>query len=227
MFMGCKPKIQSKKDFDKCIEPLKKQYSTLELHLIQDGFIDLETIDSDFKIQLGYTQKNNFTNVVLYDSLQHAFLHPIAAKKLLNAQKNLQRQYPNYTLYIFDALRPRSVQTKMWNVVKNTTKQKYVAKPSRGSIHNFGFAIDLSIYDKKTQQLIDMGTEIDHLGIEAEYRHNQRLLKQGKISKQAVNNRQLLRSVMSSAEFQPINSEWWHFNAISIKKARNSYKIVE
>lgn len=204
-----------------------RKYTALEQQIIQKGFIDLQTVSNDFKIELGYTKTDNFTNKVLYDSLQHAFLHPIAAEKLKAAQTILQQKYPNYSFFIFDALRPRSVQTKMWNVVKNTDKQKYVANPKRGSIHNFGFAVDLSIYNQETQQQIDMGTKIDHLGIEAEYRHNQMLVKQGKISEEAVKNRQLLRSVMVKAGFQPINSEWWHFNAISKEKARKEYKIVE
>lgn len=227
LFTSCKTKSKTNVQEEQNHLPEKVKYTVLEQQLLQNGFVDLKTVSNDFKIELGYTKADNFTNKVLYDSLQHAFLHPLAAEKLKIAQGFLQQKKPNYTFFIFDALRPRSVQTKMWNVVKNTPQQKYVANPRRGSIHNFGFAVDLSIYDKETQQLIDLGTKIDHLGIEAEYRHNQMLAKQGKITKKAVQNRQLLRSVMVKAGFQPINSEWWHFNAISKEKARKEYKIVE
>lgn len=72
----------------------------------------------DIEIDLMYTRADNFTGKVLYEDLQEAYLHPEAAKALLQAQKRLKELYPGYSLIIYDAARPMSVQQKMWNVVK-------------------------------------------------------------------------------------------------------------
>lgn len=202
----------------------KEEYSSYEKRLIKKGFQDVEQI-AGVRIDLTYTTKDNFVGQVLYDSLRHAFLRPFAYEKLAVAQTILQKEHPNYTVIVFDALRPNAVQHKMWEIVGGTPKEKYVASPSRGSIHNFGLAIDCSIYDTETSQLLDMGTAFDHLGIEAEYRHNAALVKQGKITEQAKENRELLRRIMTTAGFQPINSEWWHFNALSKQETRAKFEM--
>ena len=205
----------------------KTRYTAMENELLRQGFIDVKTIDSSLLVDLGYTKPDNFTGEILYDSLQHAFLRPLAAEKLQKALTFLQNEQPNYTFTVFDALRPRSVQKKMWQIVAGTSQEKYVANPYYGSIHNFGLAIDLSIYNLETGKPLDMGTPIDHLGRESEYRYNNRLKQDGIISAEAVKNRQLLRRVMKKAGFQPINSEWWHFNALSKENTRAQFEIVK
>ena len=73
-----------------------------------------------------------------------------AAKALLQAQKRLKELYPGYSLIIYDAARPMSVQQKMWNVVKGTSQNIYVSNPARGGgLHNYGLAVDVSIADEK------------------------------------------------------------------------------
>lgn len=72
-----------------------------------------------------------------------------------------------------------------------------------------------------------MGTKYDYFGHLAYPRLENQMLQEGNLTEKQVENRQLLRKVMQSAGFEPITSEWWHFNYCSRKKAKELYKIVE
>lgn len=73
-----------------------------------------------------------------------------------------------------------SVQQKMWNVVKGTSKYIYVSNPARGGgLHNYGLAVDISILDEAGNPL-PMGTEVDHLGPEAHITNEAALVQSGK-----------------------------------------------
>ncbi len=113
-----------------------------------------------------------------------------------------------------------SVQQKMWNVVKGTSKYIYVSNPARGGgLHNYGLAVDISILDEAGNPL-PMGTKVDHLGPEAHITNEAALVQSGKMTKQEQANRQLLRSVMRTAGFRALPSEWWHFNWCSRQEAK-------
>ena len=129
---------------------------------------------------------------------------------------------------VFDGVRPRSVQQKMWDMLDMPVQErsKYVSNPQNGSLHNFGAAVDLTIIDSTGRQL-DMGTPYDYFGELAYPRLEAEMLEQGKLSKQQVKNRGLLREVMLEAGFTPITTEWWHFNSCYRKEAWEKYKIVE
>ena len=120
-----------------------------------------------------------------------------------------------------------SVHHKMWNIVIGTSKSIYVSNPGRGGgLHNYGLAVDVSIVNENGEAL-PMGTEVDHLGIEAHITHEVELVKSGRISKEAYQNRLLLRQVMKDAGFRTLNSEWWHFNRCSREEAKQRYKRIE
>ena len=89
------------------------------------GFVNISELDPTIHIELMYTRSDNFTGEILYDDLKEAYLHPDAAHALMQAQKELKQSYPSYSLIVYDAARPMSVQKKMWNVVKGTSKFKY------------------------------------------------------------------------------------------------------
>jgi hypothetical protein len=119
-----------------------------------------------------------------------------------------------------------SVQKKMWNVVKGTSKYKYVSNPNRGGgLHNYGLAVDISIQDSLGQPL-PMGTQVDHLGVEAHITNENELVHNGKMSETERQNRILLRKVMKEAGFRALPSEWWHFNFCSRDVARQKYKLI-
>ena len=88
----------------------------------------------------------------------------------------------NFSLVIFDSLRPFSVQLKMWEIVKGTDMEKYVASPSNDSSHNYGTAVDVSIASNHSGgfSLLDMGTSFDFFGPLAEPRYENRFLKEKK-----------------------------------------------
>lgn len=133
---------------------------------------------------------------------------------------------PIFTYTATDAARPMSVQKKMWNVVKGTSKYKYVSNPNRGGgLHNYGLAVDISIQDSLGQPL-PMGTQVDHLGVEAHITDENELVHNGKMSETERQNRILLRKVMKEAGFRALPSEWWHFNFCSRDVAKQKYKLI-
>jgi D-alanyl-D-alanine dipeptidase len=187
----------------------------------------VEIMNSDaIALDLRYATTNNFTSQNLYGVYNRAFLHKLAAGKLNKAAVNLRAAHPGYKLVIFDALRPRSVQYLLWKHVKGTDQQKYVANPKSGSIHNFGFALDLSIIDDTGKEL-DMGTPFDAFFPLAQPRLEVKFLESGKLTKQQLDNRLLLRKVMEDAGFIQLPLEWWHYDALPRDEVMRSYSIVE
>lgn len=190
------------------------------------GFIDIAKADSSIAIDLRYTRADNFTGKVLYTELKEAYLHPLAMESLKRAQQILKREYPQYSLMVWDATRPLDVQQEMWDLVKGTPQHIYVSNPANGGgLHNYGLAVDVTILGADGKPL-SMGTPFDHFGKEAHITHEEELVKEGKITAQERANRLLLRRVMREAGFRTLNSEWWHFNRVSRKEAHKNFKVV-
>lgn len=190
------------------------------------GFVNIAEADSTIAVDLMYTHADNFTGQVLYEDLREAYLHPDALRGLLRAQQELKKRHPHYRLIVYDAARPMSIQQKMWNTVKGTPRYIYVSNPARGGgLHNYGLAVDISILDE-TGTPLPMGTKVDHLGIEAHITDEAALVRSGKMTAQEQANRQLLRSVMRTAGFRTLPSEWWHFNWCSRQEAKQRYKVI-
>ncbi|MGZ3690028.1 MAG: M15 family metallopeptidase [Pseudobdellovibrio sp.] len=187
----------------------------------------VEITDSDFfKIDLKYAADDNFMNENVYLDFRRAFLHEFASKKLSEAAKNLKKINPSYKFVIYDGLRPRSVQWKMWNKVKGTDHQQYIANPESGSNHNFGMAVDLSILDEKGY-ILDMGTGFDEFDERSQPKHEERFFAEKKLTEKHLANRKILRDCMEAAGFKQLSTEWWHFDALPRAEIRANYKIVE
>ena len=103
--------------------PPPPERSAIALYMDSLGLVNVTDLDSSLVVKLMYTQADNFTGEVLYDNLTEAYLHPDAAYALIEAQKALKELYPSYSLIIYDAARPMSVQTKMWNVNDKTLRR--------------------------------------------------------------------------------------------------------
>jgi len=163
----------------------------------------------------------------MYGNLDQAYLQKDVAKKLVKAQKLLKDTFPNYSLIIWDATRPVSIQQLMWDKIKVPTKQKskYLSNPKYGSLHNYGAAVDLSIVDEKGN-LLDMATPFDSFKKLAYPFYQERYYKSGKLSKQQYLNRRLLQSIMKKAGFMGITTEWWHYNSCYRKEANKMYRKV-
>ncbi len=188
-------------------------------------YVEIKRSDS-IALDLRYATTNNFTGQNLYGSYNRAFLHKLAAEKLERAATTLHASHPQYRLVIFDALRPRSVQYLLWDHVKGTDQQKYVASPQGGSIHNYGFAVDLSILDAAGKEL-DMGTPFDDFTALAQPKLEQQFFEAHRLSAQQVENRRLLRRAMEDAGFIQLPIEWWHFDALPKNEVKKQYSIVE
>lgn len=190
------------------------------------GFVDVQTLDPDIRVELKYASENNFMGSDVYAGLDKAYLRKEAATKLALANKYLKELRPGLTLLVADALRPRSVSFKMWSHLSGSPMQRYVADPKGGSMHNYGCAVDITISDLSGNAL-DMGTPIDFFGPLAQPRYEKKFLREGKLTPEQVENRRLLRTVMHKAGFSGIRLEWWHFEAFDKKVIRATYSMVE
>ncbi|WP_277264922.1 M15 family metallopeptidase [Prevotella corporis] len=208
--------------------------------MAKQGLVNIKDIDPTIKTALMYARTDNFCHKVLYKDLREAYLLPNCAKALKRAQKELKRRRPDLSLVIFDATRPMSVQQTMWDEVKHTNHSFYVSNPANGGgMHNYGMAVDISIcknsWDDTTWRdgaqkcridTLPMGAKVDHMGHRSHIDQEASLLAKGLLTKEALANRKLLRTVMESAGFTPLRTEWWHFNLCTRAWARRNLKAV-
>ncbi|WP_296699347.1 M15 family metallopeptidase [Algoriphagus sp.] len=201
----------------------------LEKQMIEQGLVNVEEVVSGIRVELKYSTEDNFFGRDVYGDLIHAYLQPRVADSLKVVQEMLQAENPDLTLLIYDGARPRSVQQILWdNLDKpDSLKPLYVADPKVGSLHNFGVAVDLTIFNTKTSEPLDMGTGYDFFGYQAYPDREEQMLEEGKLTEEQIANRELLRKVMTANGFTGIGSEWWHFNAFSRAKAGELFKIIE
>ena len=201
----------------------------LEKKIIARGLVDIQTIDPNIEVDLKYSTTDNFIKRDVYGDLQRAYLQPMAAQKLARANRELQKNNPDLHLLVYDAARPHSVTKLFWEHMSYLPPKKredFVADPALGSVHNFGCAVDLTVADANGKPL-DMGTPFDYNGFLAYPTKEAAMLKTGKLTKQQVANRLLLRRAMRTAGYDSITSEWWHFNALPREKAKKLYGFIE
>ena len=194
--------------------------------MVDSGLVDIHKLDSTIRIDLKYSTTDNFLHTDVYGELTNCYLRKAAAEKLVKAQKILRRKKPGYSLIVFDGARPRRVQYIMWEILDIPNKIDYLADPSKGSVHNYGMAVDLSIVDEKGKEL-DMGTPFDFFGILARPDSEDSLVALKQLTSKHIQNRWLLRSSMTEAGFQPIKTEWWHFTAIPSTEVGKYYRMIE
>jgi D-alanyl-D-alanine dipeptidase len=197
-------------------------------NLEAQGLVDVQKLNPNILVRLAYSEKENFMKMDVYACLSKAFLQKPAALKLSLAQSYLEAEMPGYHLLVWDASRPAWAQKILWESIKKpeSVKHVYVAHPKRGSIHNYGCAVDLTLANHMGKEL-DMGTPYDYFGELAQPRLEEKMRKAGRLTEGQLKNRQLLRRLMKKAGFLSISSEWWHFNFCSLAKAKSIYKKVE
>lgn len=212
----------------KSADTLNRIKTQLDSIYLQNGLVDISSIDPRIIIDLRYATKRNFTGVLLYDSIQAAYLQIDVAKRLAECQNYLDSLRKGYRLKVFDAIRPIEVQWQMWHALDSIPvyrRGKFVSNPRLGSVHNFGSAVDLTICDETGKEL-DMGAGYDDFREIAFPSLEMHYLRTGELTLVQVENRKLLRKVMRSQGFQNIPSEWWHFNAFSRYKAEVLYPAL-
>lgn len=176
-------------------------------------------------VDLRYATPDNFVGRDLYTPLDCAWLHRDAAAALESAVAWLAVRRPDHRLLVLDALRPQRVQEQLWQALQGTELLGYIAEPSRGSIHSFGMAVDITIVDAQGREL-DMGTGFDDLSELSHPALEEELLARGAIRPEHVANRQLLRDAMFQAGWHGIKSEWWHFDCGDRAQVRATYTRV-
>ena len=188
-------------------------------------YIPLATLPG-VRIELKYATTGNFMREDLYGDFKTCFLHKDSAAKLKKAAAYLQAAHPGYGLLVYDGLRPRSVQRKMWAAVKGTPSQKYVANPDIGSMHNYGMAVDLTATDASGKPL-DMGAGFDDFREISQPRYEAKFIKSGDLTQKQLENRLILRHAMEKAGFIQLKHEWWHYDAAMQKEVFKSYQVVD
>ncbi len=157
-----------------------------------DGYIT--NITSSFV----YASTHNFTSQVLYKHPK-AYLRLAAAKALQAVANELQNK--NLGILVFDAYRPYRVTKTMWQIVPD---DRYAANPTKGSGHNRGIAIDLTLYSLKNGKPLQMPTAFDDFTEKAHHNYMQ-------LDSTVLSNRHLLKSVMEKHGFIALETEWWHY----------------
>ncbi len=165
--------------------------------------VDLTKLDSTIKLDIRYATTNNFLGAVFYSEAR-AFLQRRAADAVLRAHRWL-KQF-GYGLLIHDAYRPWYVTKMFWDATPDHQKD-FVADPSKGSRHNRGCAVDLTMYDLATGEPVEMVSGYDEFSPRAFPDHP------GGTSLQRW-HRKLLRQAMEREGFTVYRWEWWHFDFI-------------
>lgn len=161
-------------------------------------FVNLKEYSQDFVYDMKYATEDNFLKAKVYDCAE-CLLRLKTVQALVAANEDFIKK--GFKIKLFDCYRPLSIQNRMWEIVPNP---KYVADPKKGSIHNRGGAVDISLVDANGKEL-DMGTPFDFFGIQASHNYS-------KLSKEVKDNRKLLKKIMIKNGFNSFDSEWWHYN---------------
>ena len=160
--------------------------------------VALKKLIPGLHLDLRYATPNNFTKQVLY---RHpvAYLRTAPAEALKQVEDELNKK--GLALKLYDAFRPFSVTCKIWHLVPD---KRYAANPMKGSNHNRGLAVDLTIIDIRTGKELDMGTPFDNFTDTAHHSFTA-------LPAQVLANRRLLKSVMRKFGFGIVPDEWWHY----------------
>jgi zinc D-Ala-D-Ala dipeptidase len=165
------------------------------------GLVELVKLDPDIRLDIRYATSQNFTGKILYKQ-PRAFLQSAAARALLDVHNALKAE--GYGLTIYDAYRPLSITKYMWKITP-PSKRSYVANPKKGSRHNRGCAVDLTMHHLKTGEQVDMPSPYDDFSIRAHQGFSD-------ASSAAIANRERLLNAMQAGGFYAMSNEWWHFD---------------
>jgi D-alanyl-D-alanine dipeptidase len=179
------------------VVPDRATYDRMARSNPEKHLVDLSTLGIPLDIR--YATTNNFMQQELYP-VAKAFLRAPAARALAEVQRDLATR--GLGIKVFDGYRPYRVTEAMWEPIRNPD---FVADPAKGSRHNRGAAVDLTLIDLKTGNELTMPTPYDDFTNRARQDFND-------LPTDAIANRALLREVMTKHGFDPLPSEWWHFD---------------
>jgi D-alanyl-D-alanine dipeptidase len=163
--------------------------------------VELIKLDPSIKLDIRYATSNNFLSTPMYSEAR-AFMQRPAAEALVRAHHELKKQ--GYGLLIHDAYRPWYVTKMFWDATPDD-KKIFVADPKEGSKHNRGCAVDLTLYDLKTGQAVQMPSGYDEMSERAYADYKGGTAEQRE-------RREILRRAMEKEGFTVYPQEWWHFD---------------
>lgn len=163
--------------------------------------VEVRKLDPGIHLDIRYASSNNFMQTPFYTQ-SRAFLQRPAAEALVRADKELHKD--GYGILIHDAYRPWYVTKMFWDATPDD-KKKFVADPSKGSMHNRGCAADVSLYDLKTGKEVPMPSGYDEMSDRAYPNYTGGTADERQ-------RRDLLRRVMEKNNFTVYEFEWWHFD---------------
>lgn len=163
--------------------------------------VELIRLDSSIRLDIRYATTNNFTHRAVYPKAV-AYLQRPAAEALVRVNQSLKAS--GFGLLVFDGYRPWSVTRLFWKITPKKDRE-FVADPRKGSRHNRGCAVDLTLYDLKTGREAKMPGEYDEASERSYANYAGGTEQERKL-------RDLLRSVMESNGFTVLHNEWWHFD---------------
>lgn len=172
-----------------------------EASLQQVDLIELITINPNIRLDIKYATGDNFTKKAVYTQAK-CYLRKAVAEKVNKVQLELEKQ--GLGLKVFDGYRPRSVQYKFWELVPD---ERYVGDPKKGSKHNRGSAVDLTIIRLSDGQEVEMPSAFDEFSEKAHRNYDAMTLE-------ARKNCKLLEDLMVAQGFIPLPTEWWHFDDV-------------
>jgi D-alanyl-D-alanine dipeptidase len=167
----------------------------------QPELVDLIKLDPTIRLDVRYATTNNLFGAVFYAE-PRAFMQRPAAESLVRVSRKLKPL--GYGLLVHDAYRPWYVTKVFWEATPND-KKLFVADPAKGSRHNRGCAVDITLYDLKTKKPIEMVSTYDETTDRAYPNYP------GGTSLQRW-HRDLLRAAMEAEGFSVYEAEWWHFD---------------
>ena len=152
-------------------------------------------------LDLRYASNDNFMHKKIYQgNIKTTYLRKPACQALDSVNRFLNGL--GLIVVVFDAYRPYSVTEAIWKIVKD---ERYAANPTKGSGHNKGIAVDLTLADLKTHKLLSMPTGFDNFTDSAHQDFEE-------LNSNVKENRKLLKEVMEKYGFIPLSTEWWHFS---------------
>jgi D-alanyl-D-alanine dipeptidase len=159
----------------------------------------IQTIIPQLVTDLKYARKNNFTGKILYPQ-NIAFARLATALALQKVNVDLNKI--DLGLKVYDAYRPYKVTKEMWKLVHD---ERYTANPARGSDHNRGVAVDVTLVKISTGKELPMPTEFDDFTEKAHHNYNG-------LPPEVIRNRELLKNTMEKFGFVSLSTEWWHYS---------------
>lgn len=163
--------------------------------------VEMNSLDTTIRLDIRYATTRNFMHRPMYAEAR-AFLQRPAATALVRVHRALREQ--GYGILVFDGYRPWSVTKKFWDETL-PAKRKFVANPAKGSKHNRGCAVDISLYDRRTGTEVEMPSPYDDFSRRAAARSPGGTPGQRRM-------RDLLRRAMETEGFAVHPDEWWHFD---------------